>query len=98
MAELERKDIQGIVVSAYKHQPCAAYVLLRVSNPSAARQWIADRLPRIMASEAKHATLSINIAFTYTGLQSLGLKQNGLDRFSFPYQEGMDAEYRSRLL
>jgi Dyp-type peroxidase family len=98
MAELERKDIQGIVVSAYKHLPCAAYVLLRVSNPAATRQWIADRLPKIMASEAKHATLSINLALTYTGLQSLGLKQNALDGFSFPFQEGIDAEYRSRLL
>lgn len=98
MAELERKDIQGIVVSAYKHLPCAAYVLLHVSNPAATRQWIADRLPEIMASEAKHESRSVNLAFTYTGLQSLALKQDALDGFSFPFQEGMDAEYRSRLL
>ena len=98
MAELERKDIQGLVVSAYKHLHCAAYVLLQVNSAAAARAWISQRLSEIMASEAKHPALSINLAFTYSGLQKLGLKQDALDGFSFPFQEGMATKYRSRLL
>ena len=98
MAELERKDIQGLVVSAYKHLHCAAYVLLRVNSAAPARAWISQRVPEIMASEKKHPLLSINLAFSYRGLEKLGLQQEALDGFSFPFQEGMVAEYRSRLL
>jgi Dyp-type peroxidase family len=98
MAELERKDIQGIVVSAYKHLPCAAYLFLRIKNAPQARAWISQRVTEVMASQNKHASLSINLAFTYTGLKNLGLNQNVLDAFSFPFQEGMAAESRARLL
>jgi len=98
MVELERKDIQGIVVSAYKHLPCATYLLLRIKHAAATRAWIADRIPEITSSEGKHPALSTNLAFTHGGLQSLGLKQDALDGFSFPFQQGMDTDYRSRLL
>jgi Dyp-type peroxidase family len=98
MAELERKDIQGMVVSAYKHLHCAAYVLLRVKNAPQARAWISQRVTEVMASENKHASLSINLAFTYSGLKNLGLKQDVLDAFSFPFKQGMAEESRARLL
>ena len=98
MVELERKDIQGIVVSAYKHLPCAAFLLLRVRNAQPARTWLAQIATEITASEAKHPSLSINIAFTYSGLKNLGLGQDALDVFSLPFQEGMAAPYRARLL
>jgi Dyp-type peroxidase family len=98
MAELERNDIQGIVVSAYKHLHCAAFLLLRVKNAQPARTWLAQMATEVMASEAKDGSLSINIAFTYSGLKSLGLGQDALDAFSLPFQEGMAAPYRARLL
>jgi Dyp-type peroxidase family len=98
MAELERKDIQGMVVSAYKHLSCAAYVLLRIKNAPQARAWLSQRVTEVTASENKHASVSINLAFTYTGLKNLGLNQDTLDAFSFPFQEGMAAESRARLL
>lgn len=98
MPELERKDIQGIVVSAYKHLPCAAYLLLRIENAPRARAWLSQRVTEVTASENRHSSLSINLAFTYTGLKNLGLDKNVLDAFSFPFQEGMAAESRARLL
>lgn len=98
MAELDRKDIQGLVVSAYKHLPCSAYVLLRVTRATAARKWIEQLLPEIATSDGKRPSTSINLAFTFTGLQKLGLAPEGLSSFSFPFQEGMAADYRSRLL
>ena len=52
----------------------------------------------MIASEVKHPALSINLAFSYSGLKNLGLKQDALDAFSFPFQEGMAAESRARLL
>jgi Dyp-type peroxidase family len=98
MAELEFKDIQGIVVSAYKHLHCSAFMLLRVKNAQQARAWIAQRAADITVSEGKHPSLSVNLAFTSGGLQALGLKQEALATFSFPFQEGIAVESRARLL
>jgi Dyp-type peroxidase family len=98
MAELEREDIQGIVVSAYKHLQCAAYVLLRVTDSPKARSWLGQRVTEVTPSENKHASLSINLAFTCCGLQNLGLSQDVLATFSLPFQEGMAVPYRARLL
>jgi Dyp-type peroxidase family len=98
MVELERKDIQGIVVSAYKHLRCAAFLLLRVKDAAQARAWLAQVVNEIATSETKRAALSINLAFTYTGLKNLGLGQDALDAFSFPFQEGMAEPSRARLL
>src|SRR5258707_11508435 len=98
MVELKRKDIQGIVVSSYKHLPCAAYVLLRVTDAPKARSWLAQRVTKVTTSENKHASLSINLAFTCSALKNLGLSQNVLDTFSLPFQEGMSVPARARLL
>lgn len=98
MAELERKDIQGIVVSSYKHLPCAAYVLVRVTDAPKARSWLAQHVIEVTTSENKHASLSINLAFTFTALKNLGMSQNVLDTFSLPFQEGMSVPARARIL
>lgn len=96
--ELERDDIQGLVVSSYKHLACAAYLLLRVSDAAAARTWLSQRLGEITTASGKHPHLSLNLAFTSSGLRTLGLKPETLATFSFPFQEGMATEHRSRIL
>jgi deferrochelatase/peroxidase EfeB len=96
--ELERKDVQGMVVSSYKHLPCAAYLLLRVEDAAAARKWISQHAAEITVSENKHPESSTNLAFTCTGLKNLGLKDTALETFSRPFQEGMATLHRSRVL
>src|SRR5215472_4308536 len=96
--ELERKDIQGLVVCSYKHLPCAAYVLLRISSAPPARTWLAQRVGEVTAAEGKHPQVSRNLAFTMSGVKTLGLKEDALATFSFPFQEGMATEHRSRIL
>lgn len=96
--ELERRDIQGLVVSSYKHLPCAAYVLLRVKDAALARKWLSRRLSEVTAAEGKHPLLSTNLAFSSSGLKNLGLKPEVIASFSFPFQEGMATEHRSRIL
>lgn len=98
MVELQRQDIQGLIVSSYKHLPCAAYVLLRIRDGKGARAWLSQQLQEITTSEGKHLDFSTNIAFTYAGLKNLGLGQRALDTFSRPFQEGMATEHRSRIL
>jgi len=96
--ELEKNDIQGLVVSSYSHLPCAAYLLLQVTNPAAARGWLAQSVRGISTSEGKQTEFSTNVAFTWTGLQNLGLGQNALGSFSNSFQDGMASERRSRIL
>jgi Dyp-type peroxidase family len=97
--ELERKDIQGLIVSSYARDlHCAAYVLLRVENAAGARAWLLQNIKEITTAEAKQEHFSTNLAFTVDGLKNLGLDQEALTTFSRPFQEGMATEHRSRIL
>lgn len=98
MTELERHDIQGIVISSYIHLSCAAYVLLRVTDAEKARRWLADISGEITTAQGKQERTSTNIAFTHPGLAKLGLDERALTTFSRPFIEGMATEYRARIL
>src|SRR5579864_8457938 len=96
--ELDRKDIQGLVVSSYKHLPCAAFLLFRIADAGRTRSWLTALTGEITASEGRQGDSSINVAFTWTGLKNLGLGQTVLSTFSLPFQEGMGTNHRSRIL
>jgi len=96
--ELDRKDIQGLVVSSYKHLPCAAFLLLRIADAGRARSWLTALTREITASEGRQGDSSTNVALTWTGLKNLGLSQTVLSTFSLPFQEGMGTNHRSRIL
>ncbi len=95
---LERHDIQGFVISSYAHLPCANYLLLRITDPQLARNWIKNLASRITAAEKKQEGFSLNIAFTSTGLSKLGFTASELSSFSRAFAEGMVSEHRSRIL
>jgi Dyp-type peroxidase family len=96
--ELERKDIQGLIVSSYKHLPCAAFLLLQIRNAAAVRGWLARQVGNITTAEKKHSHFSMNLAFTHPGMQKLGLSNDTLATFSSPFQEGMATARRSQVL
>jgi len=95
--ELERKDIQGLILSSYIHLPCAAFLLLRVTNAAVAREWLARHVGEITTAEKKQ-DVSTNLAFTYDGLRKFGLPENALATFSSAFQEGMASGRRSQVL
>lgn len=95
---LERKDIQALVVSSYKHLPCAAFWLGQVKDAPKARLCLGQILRDITTSDGRQAEASTNLAFTWTGLKNLGLGQDALATFSLPFQEGMSTAHRSRIL
>ena len=96
--ELDRKDIQGLVVSSYKHLPCAAFLLARVVDAARARSWLTGLIGEITPAEGGQEEFSTNLAFTWPGLKNLGLSQTTLNTFSLPFQEGMTTHHRSRIL
>lgn len=98
MAELERQDIQGLVISGYAHLPCASYLLLRVSDAVPARRWLGRKALEVTTSERKQEGTSLNIALTHRGLKELGLDEDTLATFPRAFQEGMATPHRSRIL
>jgi len=99
VAELERQDMQGYIVSGYIHLPCAMYLLLRVSDGSAARAWLAKLINEITTAERKQEGTCLNIAFTRSGLNRLGMNYpETLATFPLSFLEGMNSPYRTKIL
>src|SRR5438046_10696278 len=97
-ARLDAADIQGLVVSAFGHLPCAAYRLLRVTDAGAARTWLRPFIDRVTTAERKQDHRSLNVAITFSGLQALGLGADALTTFPVAFREGMASPRRSRVL
>jgi Dyp-type peroxidase family len=98
MAQLEHQDIQGFLLSAYGHLPCATYLLLRVTDAAAGRRWLARLAESVTTAEGRQEGFSLNVALSSTGLSKLGLGGAALDTFPRAFREGMATEHRAKLL
>jgi len=96
--EFERLDIQGIVFSGYGHLPCAVYQMLRITDPHAARAWLAQLVGKITDARGKKVTCNHNVAFTARGLKNLGVDDETLATFAWPFRDGMTSDHRQRIL
>ncbi len=91
-------DVQALVLQGYGRLRAAAYVLLGVSAPAAARRWLADLLPEVSTGPGRPGGDAVNVAVTASGLSRLGLPDATLSGFSLEFLEGMTSPHRSRLL
>ncbi|MGQ4647128.1 Dyp-type peroxidase [Lyngbya aestuarii] len=98
MSTLELNDIQGLIVRGYSQLLAARFVLLKIENPKAAKQWLSTLAPQLQNSQERPSETCLNIAFTYEGLKSLGLNEQILTTFSPEFREGMSEPYRRRIL
>jgi len=85
-------------MSGYGDLHCASYVLLRVTEGSAARRWLGNFTDQIATGERPQKVTALNVALTYSGLKKLGLDEDTLGSFSRPFIEGMATLHRSRIL
>jgi Dyp-type peroxidase family len=98
---LDVSNIQGIILKGYGHMPEARYLLLRVRQPQQElRAWLAG-LP-LTSAAAGSRTMNppeplLNVAFTHAGLLAIGLDAALCARFSTPFVQGSDDEYRARV-
>ncbi|MBV8773800.1 MAG: hypothetical protein JO166_15955, partial [Deltaproteobacteria bacterium] len=101
---VERADVQGIIASGYNYLNHARFFLLRIKDKDSARRWLHDIvIPQV--SNAAHLNSGasqqqphhLNIAFTYTGLQKLGIAV-AVDNFSEEFRLGMTRPGAQRLL
>jgi Dyp-type peroxidase family len=94
---LDLANIQGFVVRGYR-LPFALYLLLHVDDASRARRWLSGLIAEVLTATpwSKKPESGANVAFSYAGLQALGLADASLAGFPEEFRQGMAA--RARLL
>lgn len=103
MNPLDLHEIQGIIVYGYGKFAAACYLLLQVTQPDAAKAWLATLADDITTAAANpsytEATTCQNLAFTARGLQAIGLDPQIGSQFSGEFCQGMEAtQHRQRIL
>lgn len=102
-----RADVQGFITTGYGHLPVACYLFVRLTEPEAARRWLAS-----MAADVTSAapwpkdgdgskikpTSALNVGLTADGLRACGLPERVLCTFPSEFREGIAAPARSRIL
>ncbi|MPZ99140.1 MAG: Dyp-type peroxidase [Dehalococcoidia bacterium] len=95
---LEVHDMQGLIARGYRDLRAACYVLLAVADPNLARSWLADTIAEVTTAVSRPEGDALNIAFTRSGLEQLGLPADSVSRFSPEFVEGMTTLHRQRIL
>ncbi len=94
MPTLDLDDIQAGALFERPSPYVGTYLLLRIDDRHDGRELV-RRLHRIVNSAASppgsRADTSITVAFTYAGLEALGVPQESLDSFAPEFREGMAA-------
>jgi len=70
---LDLHDIQGLFARGYGSLKAAAFLLLGVEDSDAARNWLRAVTPAITRADTRPAERAVNLAFTSSGLERLGL-------------------------
>ena len=93
---LEKEDIQSPILRRRPAPYAGCHVLLHFADGGQAREFVRRLVPHIIsAADYASADTWAAIAFTYTGLQALGVPQTSLDSFPAAFREGMAARAAS---
>ncbi len=102
---LERKpsaelaDIQRLVFSGFPQCPQALYSFFQITDPGQARAWLENQIELVARSDAESGRpVQLAIAFTYPGLEALGLHEETLESFIPEFRQGMTNPHRARVL
>ena len=85
-------DIQGLVRFGYPRLKQACFLLLRVTNPEAARAWIAQAPVTSATKLESPPETALHIAFTSAGLRALDLAEDIIEGFSSEFIVGMSSD------
>ncbi len=96
--DLDLADLQGIIARGYGDLRAACFVLLEIVDPAAARVWLGRTADAVTPGDARPENTGLNVAFTPSGLQKLGLAPDTLAMFSVEFATGMTTPHRQRIL
>jgi Dyp-type peroxidase family len=90
--KIERHNVQGGILKPYPKVTHGCLLLARVEDAAAARGFIGQMAGRITRDDGHPDDgVYMNVAFTFSGLEQLGVKESDLARFPKEFREGMDA-------
>ena len=95
---IDEKDIQGLIRQGYGYLKFGKYLLLQITDAGAFRAWLESHLDQITAASAGKPPQVMNIAFTRSGLEQLGLPEHAINSFSREWRESMVTPERSARL
>jgi Dyp-type peroxidase family len=98
MTELDRHDIQGLVLRGYS-MPLATHLFYRFDTAAAARRWLASMIDPVTTAAEWEATPAwcANLALTYPGLMALEQPADILAGFPEAFRQGMAARSVTKL-
>ncbi|HZO61367.1 MAG TPA: Dyp-type peroxidase [Gaiellaceae bacterium] len=90
--QIDVNDVQGNVLRGYTY-PTAAYIFLRVDDVARGKALLARMLSRVTTGAAweQAPPAAIQVAFTYAGLERMGVAPEVLATFPEAFREGMAA-------
>jgi Dyp-type peroxidase family len=95
---VERADVQGLTLFAYKQHPRSRFYLLRFAGGEP-REWLRRVLNDVTSGdEERGGQYRFNLAFSGRGLLALGLDTDDLDTFQREFVQGMAHPERSHVL
>jgi len=97
-SNIEFKDIQGLIVRGYSELPASCFLLLNITDPVKARQWLRIISEEITDGISKPSQRAMQVAFTYDGIKKLGMDEASLNSFAREFKEGMTTDHRKRAL
>jgi len=95
---LDYADVQGIVRFGYGKMKEAAYALLRVREAAAARAWLRSVHVTTAVAMKPPPTTALQVAFTASGLEAIGVAPPVVAAFSPEFVTGMTEGSRARRL
>ena len=94
--KLELGDVQGLFARGYGDLKSAAFLLLKVEDGATARGWLGETA--VTNAEDRRPEHAVNVAFTSSGLERLGLPEEKRAQFSNEFVAGMTTPHRMRIL
>ncbi|MDM0073510.1 hypothetical protein QTH90_03900 [Variovorax sp. J2P1-59] len=89
---VDYEDIQGLVRFGYRRLTQACFLLLRVTNPDAARAWLAQAPVTSATKREAPPETALHIAITSAGLRALGVAEDIVEGFSSEFIVGMSSD------
>lgn len=95
---MEWNDIQGIVARGHGDLPKAVFFLLHFSAQEPGKVWLQQFLEKVTPASHKPKDCRWQLAFSYPGLEALGLPLAEIQHFRAEFVQGMATDYRARIL
>ncbi|AQG78481.1 Dyp-type peroxidase [Spirosoma montaniterrae] len=97
-SNVELADVQGLLAGGYGKLPVAQFILLQIIDAQRATYWL-RRLADDLTNAAQNPDDgAVNLAFTLSGFQALGMPQQAWELFSQEFQQSMAAPHRAKKL